>query len=196
VGPYGPGTVLTTGSMSLPVVRASIFVRSSRIGQLLAESGQPKQEWRGMEMFLDKQVRADSPRMEPAYKNFTSNLKGIVEAARNPGSHVLLSTIATNVRDSAPFGSLHKPGLSAEVLQSWSGLVQQGAALEAAQSCAEALKFYNSAAQLDDQYAELHFRMARCAWNVGDFASARQHFLRARDLDTLRFRADSRINAI
>src|SRR6516165_6451760 len=70
VGPYGPGTVLTTGSMSLPVIRASIFLRSSRIGQLLAESGQPKQEWRGMEMFLDKQVRADSPRMEPAYRNF------------------------------------------------------------------------------------------------------------------------------
>lgn len=196
VGPYGPGTVLTTGSMSLPVIRASIFVRSSRIGQLLAETGQPKQEWRGMEMFLDKQVRADSPRMEPAYRNFASNLKEIIDAARSSGARVLLSTIATNLHDSAPFGSLHKPGLSAGTLQSWSGLVQQGMALEAAQSYAEALKFYNSAAQLDDQYAELHFRMAHCAWYLGDFAAAKEHFVRARDLDTLRFRADSRINTI
>jgi tetratricopeptide (TPR) repeat protein len=196
VGPYGPGTVLTTGSMSLPVVRASIFVRSSRIGQLLAESGQPKREWRGMEMFLDKQVRADSPRMEPAYRNFAGNLKDIAEAARSSGAHVLLSTIATNLRDSAPFGSLHKPGLGTEALQSWSALVQQGTAQEAAQSYAEALKYYRSAAQIDDQYAELHFRIARCAWNLGDFGAAKEHFVLARDLDTLRFRADSRINTI
>lgn len=196
VGPYGPGTVLTTGSMSLPLIRASIFVRSSRIGQLLAESGQPKQAWRGMEMFLDKQVRGDSPRMEPAYRNFASNLREIVDVARISGAHVLLSTIATNLRDSAPFGSLHTPGLAASTLQSWSGLVQQGTAFEAVQSYAQALKLYNAAAQLDDQYAELHFRMARCAWSLGDFASAKEHFLRARDLDTLRFRADSRINTI
>jgi len=196
VGPYGPGTVLTTGSLSLPVIRASIFVRSSHVGQLLAETGQPKQEWRGMEMFLDKQVRADSPRMEPAYRNFASNLKGIVEVAQASGAHVLLSTVATNLRDSAPFASLHKAGLTATSLQSWFALVQQGAAMEAAQSCAVALKFYNSAAQLDDQYAELHFRIARCAWYLGAFSSAKEHFVHARDLDTLHFRADSRINTI
>jgi tetratricopeptide (TPR) repeat protein len=58
------------------------------------------------------------------------------------------------------------------------------------------LKSYNSAAHLDDQYAELQFRIARCDWNLGAFAAAKEHFERARDLDTLRFRADSRINNI
>ena len=196
VGPYGPGTVLTTSSMNLPVIRASIFVRSSRIGQLLTESGEPKQEWRGMEMFLDKQVRADSPRMEPAYRNFASNLKGIVGAAHASGAHVLLSTIATNLRDSAPFGSLHRIGLSTDALQSWTSLVEHGAALESAQSYLEALKMYNSAAQIDDQYAELQFRIARCDWALGDYAGAKEHYVRARDLDTLRFRADSRVNEV
>ena len=38
--------------------------------------------------------------------------------------------------------------------------------------------------------------MARSLWMQGDYAGAKQHFLRARDLDTLRFRADSRINDI
>ena len=33
-------------------------------------------------------------------------------------------------------------------------------------------------------------------WILGDYRSAREHFLRARDLDTLRFRADSKINDI
>ena len=149
-----------------------------------------------MEMFLDKQVRGDSPRMEPAYRNFASNMKDIVEVGHAAGARVLLSTIVTNLRDSAPFGSLHRVALSAEGLQSWSSLVQQGESLENSQSCAEALKFYASALQIDDQYAELHFRVARCLSALGQFGAAKEHYLRARDLDTLRFRADSRINDI
>jgi len=194
VGPYGPGTVLTAGSMSLPVIHASIFVRSSRIGQVLTDAGKQRAEWRGMEMFLNKQVRANSPRMEPAYRNFSSNLKGIVDAAHTSGAHVLLSTIATNLRDSAPFGSLHREGLSPEALLSWNSLVDQGTSLERMGSFAEALPPYTSAAKIDDQFAELQFRIARCQLALGDFATAREHYLRARDLDVLRFRADSRIN--
>lgn len=196
VGPYGPGTVLTASSMSMPIIHASIFARSLRIGQLLGESGKQRAEWRGMEMFLNKQVRADSPMMEPAYRNFESNLGSIVEVARASGARVLLSTIATNLKDSAPFASLHRPGVSAEGLQRWTSLAQRGAALENAGRHAEALKLYTEAVQIDDQYAELQFRMARCDWSLGEFGAAREHFIRARDLDTLRFRADSRINEI
>lgn len=196
VGPYGPGTVLTTSSMSLPVIRASIFVRSSRIGQLLTEAGKPRSEWRGMEMFLNKQVRAESPRLGFAYRNFDSNLKDIVAVAHAAGARVLLSTIATNLRDSAPFASLHREDLSADALNSWSSLVQQGRALENSAAYAEALKLYASAAQIDDQFAELQFRIAHCYWALGDFSAAKDHYVRARDLDTLRFRADSHINDV
>jgi len=196
VGPYGPGTVLTASSMSMPVIRASIFARSLRIGQLLTGNGKQRSEWRGMEMFLNKQVRADSPRMQPAYRNFESNLRSIVEVARASGARVIFSTIATNLKDSAPFASLHRRDLNADALREWNSLVQQGAAFENAGACAEALKLYGEAAKIDHQYAELHFRMARCAYALGDFGAAKDHFVRARDLDTLRFRADSRINEI
>ncbi len=74
--------------------------------------------------------------------------------------------------------------------------MQQGADLENARAYAEALKAYQAATKIDDQYAELEFRTARALWMVGDYAGAREHYLRARDLDTLRFRADSRINDI
>src|ERR1022692_2609269 len=70
VGPYGPGTALTSGGMSLPVIRGSIFYHSTRIGQLLTQVGTPKRDWGGMAMFLDKQVRASSPLMKYAYANF------------------------------------------------------------------------------------------------------------------------------
>ena len=67
VGPYGPGTALTAGGMSLPVIRGSIFYHSTRIGQLLTRLGTPKRDWGGMAMFMDKQVRANSPLMPYVY---------------------------------------------------------------------------------------------------------------------------------
>ncbi len=196
VGPYGPGTALTSSKMSLPVIRASIFVRSTRIGQLLTKVGTRKKEWRGMEMFLDKQVQASSPLMKYAYANFEKNLRDTIEAGRDSGARVIVSTAATNLKDCAPFGSLHRHDLTADDLRSWTALVQQGSDAENARLYEEALKSYAAAAKIDNQYAELEFRIARTLWKMGDYAGSKEHFVRARDLDTLRFRADSRINDI
>jgi tetratricopeptide (TPR) repeat protein len=196
VGPYGPGTALTSSSMRLPLIRASIFVNSTRIGQLLTQVGQQKKEWRGMEMFLDKQVPANSPLMQFSYENFERNLRDTVAVARASGARVVVSTVATNLKDCAPFASLHREDLAEDALQSWNTLVQQGADLENARSYDEALNRYQSALQIDAQFAELEFRIARVEWMRGDYPAAKEHFQRARDLDTLRFRADSKINDI
>ena len=196
VGPYGPGTVLTNSSMNPVVIQASIFARSSRIGQLLTESGKAPGDWRGMEMFLNKQVRADSPRMLQTYRNFERNLGEIAKIASDSGAQVLLSTIATNLRDCAPFASLHRAGLAPDLLRTWNDLVHRGEALELTGSYSDALKAYLEASRIDDQHAELQFRIARCYLALGDYAAAKQRYELARDLDTLRFRADSRINDI
>jgi tetratricopeptide (TPR) repeat protein len=196
VGPNGPGTALTSAGMSLPVIRGSIFYHATRIGQLLTKLGTPKKDWGGMAMFLDKQVRASSPLVKYAYANFESNLRDTIAVARNAGARVIVSTVATNLKDCAPFGSLHREGLGPDALRSWSTLVQQGAEQENAGSYAEALKSYRAAANIDDEYAELAFRIARCLEALGDYNAAREYFLRARELDTLRFRADSKINDV
>lgn len=197
VGPYGPGTVLTPAALSLPNIRAKIFFNSTRIGQLVAKissGGEKPAEWKGMEMFLDSQVRADSPQLQMAYGNFASNLRDIIAVARKAGAQVLLSTIATNVKDCAPFASLHRQGIRQEELQQWNALVQKGEASEKAGAPAEALKAYLAAEEIDSQYAELHFRIARCLWATADFDHAREHYLLAEELDTLRFRADKGVN--
>lgn len=149
-----------------------------------------------MEMFLDKQVRESSPLMKYSYENFEQNLRDTIAVARNSGARVIVSTVATNLKDCGPFSSLHREDLAPDDLRSWTVLVQQGADLESARSYAEALKAYQAATKIDDRFAELEFRIARSLWMQGDYAGAREHFLRARDLDTLRFRADSRINDI
>lgn len=196
VGPYGPGTALTSSGMSLSVIRTSIFFRSTRVGQLLTKLGAQKKEWGGMEMFLDKQVPASSPLMKYAYANFEANLRDTIAVARSSGARVIVSTVATNLKDCAPFASMHREGLSQKDLRSWNSLMQQGMELENGRSYAEALNAYQAAAKIDDQYAELEFGMARSFWMLGDYPAAREHFQRSRDLDTLRFRVDSRINEI
>ena len=200
VGPFGPGTVLTPWDLSLPAIRTRIAFNATRLGQLVAKaaSGDEKSgpEWRGMEMFLDRQLRADSPQMKPVYENFAANLRDIVAVAHRAGAHVLISTVATNLKDCAPFASLHREGLRPEELKSWDEFVQRGAALESAGSYAAALKLYQSAESIDAQYAELQFRIARCLWALGDFDGAKERFVRAQDLDTLRFRADNKLNEV
>jgi len=196
VGPYGPGTMLTTTGMSMPVVRASIFFRSTRIGQVVTRLGTKKREWQGMAMFLDQQVPASSPLMRQAYANYEQNLRDTIAVAQKTGVKVIVSTVATNLKDCAPFASMHRTNLSPDDLKRWSALVEQGSALDAANSAAAALKAYQAAATIDDEYAELEFRIARSFWKLADYKSAAEHYVRARDLDTLRFRADSAINEI
>lgn len=197
VGPFGPGTVLA-GASSRRAIRTRIFLNSTRVSQLVrkAAGANQKDNWRGMEMFLDRQVRADSPQMRPVYDNFAANMRDIVAVARRSGAQVLISTVGTNLKDCAPFASLHREGIRPDQLKTWDDLVQRGAAFDSAESQAEALKLYLSAADIDPQYAELQFRIARCLWALGDFAGAKERFVRAQDLDTLRFRADGRINEI
>jgi hypothetical protein len=196
VGPYGPGTALSSSAMQLPVIRASIFLRSTRIGQLLTKVGTQKRAWGGMQMFLDKQVPADSPLLRYAYENYAANLRDTIAVAQHAGARVMVSTIVTNLKDCAPFASAHRAGLSAQELAKFDALLQQGASSEAARSYQPALEAYNAAERIDAHYAELEFRLARVRWALGDYAAARDNYHRARDLDSLRFRADSKLNDI
>ena len=149
-----------------------------------------------METFLKQRVPADSPALARIYGNFQSNLRDIVAVARESGAEVLVSTIGVNLKDSAPFASVHRADLAPENSGVWEARTREGAALEAAGDHSQALQHYLAAAAIDNRYAELQFRIGRCYLALGDFAAAKDRFVRARDLDVLRFRADSRINEI
>src|SRR6266540_7399397 len=118
VGPFGAGTTLTPRGSSLPVIRAAIALRSTRLGQLLGgvlrsitKHGDAR-AWRGMEMFLEQQVPADAPALAGVYEDFRSNLRDIIDVAGRSGARVLVSTVGVNLKDSAPFGSLHRGDLT------------------------------------------------------------------------------------
>ena len=149
-----------------------------------------------MEMFLNNPVTADDPRLTAVYDNFRRNLADICRLARRAHAAVVLSTVAVNLRDCPPLASLHRPDLTPEDLAKWESIYKAGGELEAGNRWPEALQQYEAAAKIDDRFAELQFRIGQCLLKAGRCAEARERFELARDLDVLRFRADSRINAI
>ena len=120
IGPYGPGTVFQQWSPSRRLIRANVWLKSTRVGQLLGDAmswlhsgkGSPT-AWQGMEMFLGNQVAADDPRLTAVYDNFRQNLVDICGIARRAGAGVILSTVAVNLKDCPPLASLHRSDLSA-----------------------------------------------------------------------------------
>jgi len=200
VGPFGPGTVLTGRPPGLGLVRLSLAIGTTRIGQLLGRLGSRGKdaptEWRGMELFLDHQVRADDPAMDLVYRSFARNLADVLAAFRERGARVVVSTVGTRVRDFAPFASAHRPGLDATALARFQAALARGEAGERAQRPLEAITAYREAEAIDSGHAELQYRIGRAALAMGDEAAARERLARARDLDTLRFRADGRLAQI
>jgi tetratricopeptide (TPR) repeat protein len=203
VGPFGAGTVFSEQAPALGRVRAYIAVKSLRIGQLLdallqklSVKKKTPTRWDGMEMFLQQQVALDDPRMIRVYQHFETNLRDIVRRGQKSGAQVLVSSVVSNLKDSPPFASKHRARLGAAAQSEWQRAFERGIGLEAAGNFAGALTNYQQAAQVDDAFAELAFRRGRCEAALGNIVEAREHFERAHDLDTLRFRADSRINGI
>ena len=201
VGPFGAGTVFGQQTPPLPLIRADLALKSTRVGQFtdtavrrLHKSATDQNEWGGMEMFLNQQVPANDPRMNAVYDHFARNLSEIIRTGRQSGAGVVVSTVAVNLRDCAPFGSKHRLGLTDSDQEKWKSLYQHGIAAQTAGSFREAAEAFRAAAQIDDHFAELRFRQGCCALALGNTADAQEQFTAARDLDTLRFRCDSRLN--
>jgi len=199
IGPFGAGTVFGRQAPALAAVRLDLALKTTRIGQLFARlipRSEKPENWEGLELFLGQQVAAEDPRLKNVYANFAANLADIAGRGRRSGATVLFTTVPVNLRDCPPFASLHRPGLRPEELAGWEKNFIAGKQAQSESRFDEALADYQNAAKIDDQFAQLIFQRATCELELKQTAVAEADFRRARDLDTLRFRADSRINEI
>ena len=204
VGPYGPGTFNQNFRSSLSAIRALQALKRTRLWQLVDSSLAEVQssdakadlEWQGMQMFVDNGVAEDDPRMSAVYKHFEGNLRDIVDTLNAKGMHVVLSTVPVNLRQSAPFLSISRDDRSASGEAKLTALRERAEAQALNGRWREAQDLWQQAIALDAGYADSHFQLATSLENLGELALARSHYQRALDLDGLRFRADTRINAI
>jgi tetratricopeptide (TPR) repeat protein len=203
VGPYGPGCAYLPEMPPLWVIRLSVFVRSTRTGQLITgligritSGNRPPAEWGGMSMFVNSAVAGDDPRLEAVYHNFEVNLRDIVGVATRAGAGTILCTVASNLKDCAPLLSLHRAGLSGPDLAGWGRAYARGRIEWLLGENASARADLLEAARIDPQYADEAFLLGSLDLQAGDVASSRQHFADAEHWDALRFRPDPRINEI
>jgi tetratricopeptide (TPR) repeat protein len=203
IGPFGAVTDFGSQSPPLWYVRLTLAVQKTRLGQLLMSLGRNLTErarkqgpsWGGMQMFLKNQIAPGDPRKEKVYYCFQQNLQDIVRTGGAAHVPMILSTVAVNLKDCAPFASLMRtnPGASGEQFER---LYAQAVRDQERSDFAEAVRGFEQAAGLAPHFAELQFRWGQCLLGLTNTASARSHFAQARDDDALPFRTDSRINAI
>ena len=191
VGPFGAATVFGRQAPPLPYVRLATAIQRTRTGQLCTalarkfrQAKPPGTAWNGMQMFLNNQVAPDSPMKVNVYRNFEKNLDTILRAGVGSGAKVLMNTVAVNLKDCPPFGSL--PALP----------LDPAAALETNGDFVGAQRIYT---QLASQYASsaaLQFRWGHDLLMQNNYLAAREHLQLACDNDSLPFRTDSHENNV
>jgi tetratricopeptide (TPR) repeat protein len=203
VGPYGPGCAYLSEMPPLWVIRLSVFVKSTRTGQLAASlvgrlgarHGAPA-EWGGMAMFANNAVAGDDPRLDAVYGNFRQNLRDIVRVARGSGAETILCTVVSNLRDCAPLLSMHRAGMTPEDLEHWRLSFSRGRIEWLLGKTDRAAADLKDALRMDPQYADTAFMLGSIEMAGGESTDARIHFIEAEHWDALRFRPDARINQI
>ncbi len=202
VGPFGAGTVFGNQATPLPLIRATLALKTTRIGQWMdglrraAQKTIGSGEWEGMGMFVKYKLAGSDPRLAAVYENFKRNLNDITVAGQKSGAKIVLSTMAVNLKDCAPFTSLHRSDFSESQLKDWQRLFDAGVKAQESGDFHQATTDYDQAKRIDESFAELRFRRGQCALALKEIATAQQEFAAARDLDVLRFRCDSRLNHI
>lgn len=198
LGPYGAGSALGRHAPPLPLVRVSLAVKSTRLGQVLERLGQRLHgdasgptRWEGLRLFSEQYVPEGSAERARVYAAFEHNLRDLVRLGQRSGARVLLGSVPVNLRDCAPFGAATRPPEP-----EWDRLLEEGEARLNQGSADAALALFQQAERVHPDDAGLQFRLGQTELARSQPAAAWRRFARARDLDPVPLRADSRLNEI
>ncbi|MFM8683188.1 MAG: tetratricopeptide repeat protein [Chthoniobacterales bacterium] len=178
IGPFGPAAKFGPPASSPALSRLSLAVRRTHTGRaiesvlgLFARNSGPPQQWRGLDEFRGVSVSNDNPALDAMLANTEENFRDIVRRAQKHEAEVLFVIPAINLEDWPPVGSEPPDAGGVD-------------AVLAAQDAGDISGFRNAA---------LVYEAAQKRQAGGDMSRAWPLYRRAADLDTQRFRADSRI---
>ncbi|MGB5179481.1 MAG: tetratricopeptide repeat protein [Gammaproteobacteria bacterium] len=115
--------------------------------------------------------------------HYRLNLMRMVRIARSADADIVFVQPAINIKDMSPFKSEHREGLDKQTQQDWENLVQRATALFEAGELTGALTDYQQALDLDDRYADLHYRIGQVLFSLGRHHEAEQSFRQAVEED-------------
>jgi len=136
----------------------------------------------------NKNIPMDSAVYEQGLRQFEENMTDIITAFEQAKIPVVIGTLASNERDQAPFSSQGSddPAL-VSALASANDLMQKNDFIGAKVALVATVKSYPLS-------ADAHYALAKVFEALKNNKTAREHYLKAKDLDLLRFRAPEAIN--
>jgi len=132
----------------------------------------------------EKNIPLNSDLYKSGVSQFSDNLRAILAAYQQANIPVVVSTLAANEAEQAPFES-DDPG----DIQTLKNLLDSG-------ETEATLKLATTMLEKHPQSANLHYLFAKALQKQGNNSQALNHFIQASDLDLLRFRAPSEFNQI
>ena len=188
---------LTDLSLRLLRLKSYALLRDTyqRVMGLFAPAGPEEDRGTMMERLArGKYVAWQSPLYREGLETFRGNLDALARVCKEQGIPLILSTQVSNVRSQAPFVSLERPGLSLQQRLQFNNAFNSGVTARLDGHPDSALIFLRSAQAIDSLRADVEFEIARCLDTLGRTDQARSSYMRARDLDELRFRTSSDFN--
>ena len=180
IGPFGPAAKFGPPAGSPALTRLSLAVRRTHTGRAvesflgLFAGKQTTQPWRGLDEFRGVQVAHDDPALDTMLANTEANFRDIVRRAQKHDAKVLFVIPAINLADWPPVGSEPPDDGGVD-------------AVLAAQDSGDFSGFRS---------ATLVYEAAQKRQAEGDLVRAWPLYRRAADLDTQRFRTDTRLREL
>ena len=120
--------------------------------------------------------------------HFRLNMMRMVRIARSADAELMFVQPAINIKDMSPFKSEHKTGLDKQEQKRWHSLYRQARTLHKNGEINEALTLYRQALEIDDRYADLHYRIGQVYFQRERYQQAERSFRRAVEEDIVPLR--------
>jgi len=175
-------------------------MRLNRIRKWLVygKSGYPEKHYReeiiAQKVYQKAEVIEEEDRR--IFVRYRENIEEVVRLAKAKGVDLVFLSLPSNLKGIPPAQSSHAKNLSSDELAKWDKLFEEGQALENQGRFSEAVKSYRTAAQIDPTHAGLEYRLGITAEKAGDYETAKQAYILARDCDRLPTRGKSEMNKI
>lgn len=134
------------------------------------------------------------PIVRACYARFRHNLRDICQVGLDCSAETILCTVATNVRDWAPFWSQDDRKVSPLLEAEWEHAINEAAQYEETGRLPEALSALERARAIKPGYAQTAFDQGRCLLQLGRTGEAARCFEDAQERDRLQARAGNGIN--
>jgi len=140
------------------------------------------------QMVLEQSIPYKSETYDRAREAYRKNIESMIRTAKENGAAILVCTLVSNLKDQPPFRSILTPTLSRIEKERWNSLVSHAESLAVKGEYEEAAQWYRSALLIDSLHAETHYNLGHALYGGMLYDEAHTSFLRAKDLDALRFR--------